>query len=158
MKRLLAATADAMYAVVDSQQQCRQLLRESDQYRARSVDLLARMPEAISRLDPANQLELTAQLNALACLARMCDLEVQHESKPGWTQTGKQSGGTPWLDQAKRMAIFDAVATRSFVGAFQVSASAGRTTNHRCDNLLVTYLQLIVLGANRGPTDIQCQP
>lgn len=108
----------ALYAALDCPQQCQHLLLGTQ----RSKVPASGDPDGISvdaivkTFDRTDESQLTAQLNAIACAARLCEMESMHA--PEWTAPGAPSP-TPWHDFAKSHSTFE-YAMGSFMLAFKV--------------------------------------
>lgn len=110
---------DALYAALDCPEQCHHLLLGTQ----RVPELYLTKPNhiaintAIQAFDRDNGQQLTAQLTSIACLARLCELELDHA--PHWSPQGS-SDPTPWYDMARAQGTFE-YAIGSFMRAFKVS-------------------------------------
>lgn len=111
-----ALIVNALYAAIDNPEQCQHLLlgtqRIPEGPLPRENKVTANL--AIQAFDKHVEYQLTAQLNGIACLARLCEQEVVHA--PDWAP---QRSGTPWYDIAEAKSTFQC-AIGSFVAAFKV--------------------------------------
>ena len=115
----LACVVDALYAALDSFQQCRHILGSRSTPGFPKLQPRVAFHAAFSSLGADADTELTAKLNAAACLARMCvaQFEVADLQRK---QVAKSAA--PWYRQAKLKGTFKAVIA-SFISAFAVQSA-----------------------------------
>ena len=126
------AVGGALYAAFDCPEQCRLLCsggitlsKDADMQSSPTLDTTSScnaINSAIRAFDTDDEAQLTAQLNAIACLARICKLQQQNLLDPDWRDkwTDKRHPGTvTWLDQTETLGTFD-TAISSFACAFEV--------------------------------------
>lgn len=100
----LACVVDALYAALDSFQQCRHILGSCSLPGFPQLQPRLAFHAAFQSLEAVRDTELTAKLNAAACLARLCvaelgvaDMQSKRVAKPA----------TPWYRQAKLKDTFN---------------------------------------------------
>lgn len=117
---VIAALPNALYVVLGSPLHCQKTLHYAPATAMPQPRTM--IHDAIAALDHTKDLQLTAQLNAIACLARLCNAEADQAEKLGGAggAHSKADSPTPGYQQAKLKQTFK-VATASFAAAFQVS-------------------------------------
>ena len=113
-----AVLVNALYAAFDYDQRCDYFLHQFAKPALGLSVLKEVMIRSISVFDSSNANQLTAQLNAVACLARLCnrEMEVCHTIYIG---PGVQKPAVPWYLLAVEMGTFE-LAISSFMKAFEV--------------------------------------
>lgn len=111
---------DALYAALDDAQHCQHVLQEARSHP--KVHLLGRnnkaFVKAFKALSGHSDQRLTAKLTALACLARLYDMEVDRSPKPG-CRARDATSGKPVFDSALGKSVFPC-AVESVAQALQV--------------------------------------
>lgn len=127
------AMGGALYAAFDCPEQCRLIcngggiivMKDETIQRSTNLDTVTSCNAinfAIRSFDTDDEAQLTAQLNAIACLARICNLQKHNLLDPDWRDkwTDARCPDTvTWLEQTELLGTFD-VAISSFAWAFEV--------------------------------------
>lgn len=103
-----ALLINALYAAYNDPQHCQHTLRwtqKGGERRLMGPNMKAFMV-VMRSLKTNDPLQLTIQLNALACLARLCALELHHDGDRDWMVTGDDfkvltpTSSRPWFKEA----------------------------------------------------------
>lgn len=103
-----ALLINALYAAYDDPQQCQHTLRGTQtgyEQPLMGPNMNAFMV-VMKTLKPNDPLQLIPQLNAVACLARLCSFELQHEGERDWRNAREDIKGStlasirPWFNEA----------------------------------------------------------
>lgn len=109
--------ANALYAGLHSSEQCKHLLlgTHTDQKTSSKINHLGSINTTIQSFDRRDESQLTAQLNGIACLARLCGMEA--ENAPDCSACGPSP--QPWYSLAQCRGTFE-YAVGSIMHAFKV--------------------------------------
>ena len=112
---------EAFYAALDDAQHCQHVLQEAQSHP--KVHLLGRnnkaFVKAFKALSGHSDVRLTAQLTALACLARLYDVEAGKSSSTPGCRARNATSSTPVFDSALGKSVFPC-AVESVAQALQV--------------------------------------
>ena len=110
----------ALYAGLDDPEQCKHLLLDTQQLPWGEVlpkSVAASINTAVQSFDKNDEYQLTTQLNGIACLARLCDVERQNALDGS---TSGSSHAQPCYTMATSKGAFE-FAISTFMHAFKVS-------------------------------------
>ena len=121
---------NALYAAVDDDQHCQHILRGTQT--GPEAHLMGHNRDAffvaLKTFDTKSPLQLTAMLNASACLARLCELELANEAKPNWREK-ESTVVTAWWKQAELNNGFAHMLT-AILSAFRVTVAEPKYAVH----------------------------